>query len=40
MVLAPAALAQLKRKVAAIMAIPPNTGRFLDWGDLWPEPDK
>lgn len=40
MVLAPAALAQLKKKVAAIMAIPPNTGRFLDWGDLWPEPDK
>lgn len=40
MVLAPAALAQLKRKVAAIMAIPPNTGRFLDWEDLWPEPDK
>lgn len=28
MVLAPAALVQLKRKVAAIMAIPPNTGRF------------
>lgn len=40
MVLAPAALAQLKRRVAAIMAIPPNTGRFLDWEDLWPEPDK
>lgn len=40
MVLAPAALAQLKRKVAAIMSIPPNTWRFLDWGDLWPEPDK
>lgn len=40
MVLAPAALVQLKRKVAAIMAIPPNTGRFLDWKDVWPEPDE
>lgn len=40
MVLAPGALARLKRKIAAIMAIPPNMGRFLDWKDIYPEVDE
>ena len=40
MVLDPDALVQLKRKVAAIMTVPPNTGRFLDWKDIYPGLDE
>lgn len=31
---------RLKEKVAAMMAIPPNTGRFLDWKDVYPGVDE
>ena len=40
MVLDPDALVQLKRKVAAIMTVPPNTERFLDWKDIYPGLDE
>lgn len=40
MVLDPDALVQLKGKVAAIMTVPPNTGRFLDWKDIYPGLDE
>ena len=33
-------LVQLKRKVAAIMTVPPNTERFLDWKDIYPGLDE
>lgn len=38
--LSPDALVQLKRKVTAVMTVPPNTGRFLDWKDIYPGVDE
>lgn len=40
MVLTPDALERLRRIVMTIMTIPPNTGRFLDWKDIYPGVDE
>ncbi|WP_290529940.1 hypothetical protein [Akkermansia sp.] len=40
MVFTPDALEQLRRIVMTIMAIPPHTGRFLDWKDICPGVDE